>query len=172
MSAVSAATVDPPAKPHPSTETFLYAEFRSAFAYLTIYDAERRALGVDPESGERVDEIPNASITHNLSEDLLILDPTGVYTFVFTSGGNTAFQLFVSKATNTGSVSVGRRYNGTLNVGYSTSLHINVNDMVLTPQVTNVNTELAPIAGIILAILGFVGVIAAVVIVRRKWSEA
>ncbi|MGD0177173.1 MAG: hypothetical protein ABSC50_10155 [Candidatus Bathyarchaeia archaeon] len=172
VSTVSAATVDPPPKPTPSTETFLYAEFRSTFAYLTIYDAQERALGVDPQSGKRVEEIPNASITHNSSEDLLIVNPTGEYVLVLTAGGNTAFQLFVSKATNTGSVSVGRRYNGTLNVGYSTSLHINVNDMILIPQVTNLSTELAPVAGIILMLLGFVGVIAAVLILRRKRSDA
>ena len=172
VSTVSTATIGPPPKPNPNTETFLYTEFRSVYAYLTIYDPKERALGVDPQSGNRVDEIPNASITHNSSEDLLIVNPSGVYVLVLTAGGNSAFQLFVSKETNTGSVSVGRHYDGTLNVGYSMSLHFNVDDMILIPQVTNLNTELAPVAGIILTLLGFFGVIAAVLIIRRRRSDA
>lgn len=172
VSKVSAEAVDPPLAPTPSTQTYLYAEFQSTFAYLTIYDIEQRALGVDPQSGLRIAEIPNASVTHNSSEDLLIVNPSGDYTLVLTAGGNTAFQLFVSKTANTGGVSLARHYKGTLNVGYSTTLHLNVNDMILTPQVTNLSTELAPIAGIILTLLGLLGIIAAVLIVRRKRPDA
>ncbi|MGA2972026.1 MAG: hypothetical protein ABSE39_05305 [Candidatus Bathyarchaeia archaeon] len=168
VSAISAGVVDPPPMPNPRTETYLYAEFRSLYAYLTIYDAEQRALGVDPQSGKRVEEIPNASITHNSSEDLLIVNPSGEYELVLTSGGNTGFELFVSKVTNTGGVLVGRHYNGTVNVGYSKSLHLSVSDMNLIPQETNLSTDLAPIAGIVLTLFGLVGVVAAILILRRK----
>jgi hypothetical protein len=172
VASVSTDTVAVPTGPMPGTETFLYAEFHSTYAYLTIYDAARRALGVDPQSGKRVQQIPNASITHNTSEDLLIVNPSGEYELVLTAGGNTAFRLFVSKATNTGGVSAAREYNGTLNVGYSIRLHLNVNDMTLIPEVRNLSTELTPIAGIILTLAGLVGTIAAVLILRRKRSDA
>lgn len=172
LSTVSSGVVQPPQKPTPYSETFLYAQLQSSYAYLTIYDTAQRALGVDPQSGKRIQQIPNASITHNSSEDLLIVNPTGEYTLVLTSGGNTPFQLFISKATNTGVVMAANYYNGTLNVGYSTKLHLNVNDMILNPQSSKLDTELAPVAGIVLTFLGLVGTIAAVLVLRRKRSDS
>jgi len=160
--------VGPPTIPNPHAETYLYAELRSLFAYLTIYDEEQRPLGVNPQTGKVVEEIPNGSITHNSSEDLLIVNPTGEYELVVTSGGNTGFELFVSKATNSADVLASQQYNGTLNVGYSMNFRLNVNDMNLTPQVTTLNTALAPIAGIIVALLGLVGAITVILILRRK----
>jgi hypothetical protein len=168
VSDITTGIVDPPQMPNPRSETYLYAEFRSLYAYLTIYDAEQRALGVDPQSGKQVDEIPNASITHDSSEDLLIVNPSGEYVLVVTSGGNTGFELFVSKATNSAGVLASRQYNGTLNVGYTTNFHLTASDMNLIPQVTNLNTDLAPLAGIIVALLGLVGAITAILFLRRK----
>jgi len=168
VSAIAAGVVGPPTIPNPHAETYLYAELRSLFAYLTIYDEEQRPLGVNPQTGKVVEEIPNGSITHNSSEDLLIVNPTGEYELVVTSGGNTGFELFVSKATNSADVLASQQYNGTLNVGYSMNFRLNVNDMNLTPQVTTLNTALAPIAGIIVALLGLVGAITVILILRRK----
>lgn len=157
-----------PALPNPRAETFLYAEFRSVYAYLTIMDAQRRALGVDPESGKRVEDIPNSSITHNSSEDLLIVNPIGEYELVITAGGNTAFALFLSKTSNAGSDLGTRYYNGTLNIGYSKHLHLDVEKMNLSSQESPSTTSLFPVAGIILALGGFIGIIAAILFLRRK----
>ena len=168
VSDITTDIVDPPPMPNPRSETYLYAEFRSLYAYLTIYDAEQRVLGVDPESGKQVNEIPNASITHNSSEDLLIVNPSGEYELAVTSGGNTGYELFLSKATNNAGVLASRQYSGTLNVGYSTSFHLTVSDMNLIPQVTTLNTDLAPLAGIIVVLLGLVGAITAILFLRRK----
>ena len=168
VSAIATGVVGPPTIPNPPAETYLYAELRSLYAYLTIYDEGQRPLGVNPQTGKLVEEIPNASITHNSSEDLLIVNPTGEYELVVTSGGNTGFELFVSKATNSAGVLASRQYNGTLNVGYSMNFHLTVSDMNLIPQVTNLNTALAPIAGIIVALLGLVGAITAILFLRRK----
>jgi hypothetical protein len=168
VSAIATGIVDPPTLPNPPAETYLYAELRSLYAYLTIYDDMQRPLGVNPQTGKLVEEIPNASITHNSSEDLLIVNPTGQYELVVTSGGNTRFELFVSKATNSAGVLASGHYNGTLNVGYSTNFHLTVSDMNLIPQVTNLNTDLAPIAGIVLALVGLLGVITVILFLRRK----
>jgi len=168
VSAIATGVLSPPTIPNPPAETYLYAELSSLYAYLTIYDEEQRPLGVNPQTGKLIEEIPNASITHNSSEDLLIVNPTGEYELVVTSGGNTRFELFVSKATNNAGVLASRQYKGTLNVGYSTNFYLTVSDMNLIPQVTNLNTALAPIAGIIIALLGLVGAITAILILRRK----
>jgi hypothetical protein len=168
VSAIATGVVGPPTIPNPAAETYLYAELRSLYAYLTIYDEGQRPLGVNPQTGKLVEKIPNASITHNSTEDLLIVNPTGEYELVVTSGGNAGFELFVSKATNSAGVLASREYNGTLNIGYSMNFRLTVSDMSLIPQVTNLNTALAPIAGIIVALLGLVGVITAILFLRRK----
>jgi hypothetical protein len=167
-SAIATGIVDPPTIPNPPAQTYLFAELRSLYAYLTIYDEGQRPLGVNPQTGKLVEEIPNASITHDSSEDLLIVNPTGEYEFVVTSGGNTGFELFVSKATNSAGVLASRQYNGTLNVGHSMIFRLTVNDMNLIPQVTTLNTALAPVAGIIVALLGLVGAITVILFLRRK----
>jgi hypothetical protein len=160
--------VAPPPLPNPYLETYLYAELRSVFAYLTILDAQKRTLGIDPESGKRIEDIPNSSITHNSSEDLLIINPIGQYELVITAGGNTAFDLFVSKTSNAGNILGTRNYNGTLNVGFSEHLHLNVDSMNLSPEESVSNKYLLPIAGIVLALAVFVGMVAAVLFLRRK----
>ena len=171
VSALASGVVGPPTVPNPPVETYLYAELRSLYAYLTIYDEEQRPLGVNPQTGKLVKEIPNASITHNSSEDLLIANPNGEYELVITSGGNTGFQLFVSKATNSGGVIASQQYNGTVNVGYSMNFHLNVSDMNLIPRATNLNTALAPISGIIVMLFGLVGAITAILFLRRKRAD-
>lgn len=168
ISTVSDEAVNPPVLPDPSAETYLYIEFRSGYAYVTVYDGGHRALGIDPQSGKKIEDIANSSITHNSSEDLLIVNPTGEYDIVITSAGNTAFELFLSKATNTGSLLGTQRYNGTLNIGFSKALRFSVGDMKLSLQNPGVASDLFPITGIILSLLGFVGVMAAILFFRRK----
>lgn len=168
ISAIGTEVASPPAVPNPTPETFLYAELRSLYAYLTIYDERQRQLGIDPQTGKLAEEIPNASITHDSSEDLLIVNPVGEYRLVVTSGGNTWFQLFVSKANNSRGVFASRQYNGTMNVGYSMSFLLTVSDMNLIPQATNLITSLAPVAGIIIILLGLAGVIAAILLIGRR----
>jgi hypothetical protein len=131
ISGISEASVAAPKLPNPHQETYLYAEFSSTYAYLTILDSGKRALGVDPQSGKTVEAIPNSSIAHDSSEDLLIVNPEGQYTLVITAGGNTAFNLFLSKATNTGFEFGTRNYNGTLPIGYSASLRLDADSMNL-----------------------------------------
>ena len=98
------------------------------------------------------------------------MNPNGEYELVITAGGNTAFDLFVSKSTNTGVVLGTRSYNGTLNVGYSKHLHLNADNMNLSSEV-DLSTALLPIAGIVVALLGFIGIIAGVLFFRRKRVE-
>ncbi len=171
ITAISGEAVAPPQLPTPRKETYLYAEFRSVYAYLTIYDAEQRGLGVDPQSGKRIEEIPNSTILHNSSEDLLVMNPSGRYEFLVTAGGNTAFNLFVSKSTNTVNVPVSRNYSGTLNVGYFKTLNLDAENMTLTPEVSNLSSALLPIAWILMALLGFTAVIGAVFFFRRKHTD-
>ncbi len=166
--AVSEREVTAPPLPNPSLETYLYAELRSVYAYLTILGAQKRALGVDPESGKRVEDIPNSSITHNSSEDLLIVNPIGQYELVITAGGNTAFNLFLSKTSNAGNDLGTRSYNGTLTVGYSEHLHLNVDNMNLSSEDSASTAYLLPVAGIVLALMSFIGTIAAILFLRRK----
>jgi len=168
ISAISAGVVDRPHLPDPIAETYLYAEFRSLYAYLTIYDAKQRALGIDPQTGNRVEGIPNASITHNSSEDLLIVNPNGTYELVITAGGNTAFHLFVSKATNIGNALVARHHDGTLGVGQTEHLFLTSGDMSLALEKATISTILQPIAGIVVALAGFIAIIAAVLFFCRK----
>ena len=165
---VSEREVAAPAFPNPSIETYLYAELRSVYAYLTIFDGQRRALGIDPESGKRVEDIPNSSITHNSSEDLLIVNPMGQYELVITAGGNTAFGLFVSKTSNAGNDLGARSHNGTLNVGYSEHLHLNADNMRLSSEESVSTAYLLPVAGIVLALMGFIGIITTILFLRRK----
>lgn len=172
ISGISAEEAETPRMPSPRTEDFLYVEFRSTYAYLTIYDAEQRALGVDPQSGQRIDEIPNASITHNSSEDLLLVNPTGQYELVVTSGGNSVFELFVSKANNVGGPLVSRGYKDTLDIGYTKRVSLDVSDMNLVPQEANLSTDLAPISGILLAFIVLAGMITAILFLRRKRIES
>jgi hypothetical protein len=171
ISDISAGEVKAPQMPRPRTEDFVYIEFRSSYAYLTIYDAEQRALGVDPQSGLRIQEIPNASITHNSSEDLLLVNPSGMYDLLVTSGGNTAFELFVSKVNNVGGPLVSRDYKDKLNVGYTKRITLNVTDMNLVPQQANLNTDFTPISGIILTLIALAVVITAILFFRRKRVE-
>ncbi len=168
ISTLNEGVAAPPDLPNPRPETYLYAEFRSVYAYLTILDAQRRPLGVDPGSGKRVEDIPNSSITHNSSEDLLIVNPIGEYELVITAGGNTAFDLFVSKTSNTGSDLGTRYYNGTLNIGYSKHLHLDVGNMNLSSQESAPTTALLPVAGILLSLASFIGIIAGILFLRRK----
>jgi hypothetical protein len=137
---------------------------------LTLYDQDQKALGVDPLSGKRVEQIPNSSSFHDSSEDLLIVNPAGEYDLVITSGGNTGFDLFLSKATNTGDSIASRHFSGTLNIGYSERLRLVSESMGLSPETSKLAIEILPVAGIVAAILAFVGFIAAIVIVHRKHS--
>jgi hypothetical protein len=171
ITAVSGEAVAPPQLPSPMKEIYLYAEFRSVYAYLTIYDAEHRGLGVDPQSGRRIEEVPNSTILHNSSEDLLVMNPRGRYEFLVTAGGNTAFNLFVSKSSNTVNVPVSRNYSGTLNVGYVKTLNLDAENMTLTSEVSNLSSALLPITGILMALLGFTAAIGAVFFFRRKHTD-
>lgn len=171
ITAALSQAIVPPALPMPRLEIFLYAEFKSSYAYLTIYDAMHRGLGVDPGTGKRIADIPNSSITHNSSEDLLIIDPSGAYELLLTAAGNTAFKLFLSKTSNTGDFLGSQTSNGTLNIGYSKQLHLDVSNMELNSAESNLKTELLPIAGIMIALVVFVSIIAGYLYVRRKHVE-
>jgi len=171
ISSISNDEVNPPSLPNPQSETYIYAQLSSLFAYLTIYDEEQRALGVDPQTGKAVEQIPNSSITHNSSEDLLIVNPVGGYELVITAAGNTRYDLFVSKTTNTGTFLASQRDNGTLTIGYSERLRLNSVDMKLSPETSNLAMDVLPVSGIAAALLGFVGLIVVVLYLRRKHSE-
>ncbi len=171
ISGLSGGVVASPELPDPREETYLYAEFRSVYAYLTILDGKERALGVDLQSGKPVVDIPNSSMTHNSSEELLIINPIGEYELIITAGGNTQFRLFLSKTSNTGSELGTRSYNGTLNIGYSTSLHLDADKMSLSSEQSVSTAYLLPVAGIVLALVGFIGVITAILIFRRRHAE-
>jgi hypothetical protein len=171
ISDISTVESEAPLMPNPQIENLLYVEFRSAYAYLTMYDAEHRALGVDPKSGQRIQEIPNASITHDSTEDLLLVNPAGVYELLVTSAGNSAFELYVSKVTNVGGLSVSRDYKDRLNVGYTKRINLDVGSMKLMPQEATLTTNFAPISGIVLTLIALAGLITAILFFRRKRLE-
>jgi hypothetical protein len=171
ISSTSNEQVSSPPLPNPQIETYIYAQLSSFTAYLTVYDEQQRALGVDPQTGERVEQIPNSSITHNSSEDLLIVNPIGGLELVITAAGNTRYDLFVSKTTNTGNFFASQHANGTLTIGYSERLRLNSSDMKLSPETSSVAMDVLPVGGIVVALLGFVGLIAVILYIRRKHTE-
>jgi hypothetical protein len=99
------------------------------------------------------------------------VNPNGTYELVITAGGNTAFHLFVSKATNIGNVVVARHHDGTLGVGQTEHLLLTFGDMSLAPEEATLSVDLQPTAGIVVALAGFIAIIAAVLFFRRKRDD-
>jgi hypothetical protein len=167
--------------PAPRNENYLYVEFSSTLAYLTVFDSSRRLARIDPQTGRFEATVPNSSLVldsyvpvkdspANLpEEEVLIVNPQGEYQIVVTAGGNTAYSVFLSKLTSTNEVLATNSFAGSLITGDSKSLQVNSSNLALTA-----NTEAAPSSGllsmaaIIITLISFVLVVLALQARRRK----
>jgi hypothetical protein len=169
----------PPVLPAPRNENYLYVEFSSTLAYLTVFDSSRRLAGFDPQTGRFEATIPNSSLVLDSyipvkdspanvpEEELLIVNPLGEYQIVVTVGGNTAYSVFLSKVTSTNEVLATNGFVGSLITGDSKSLLLNSSNLALTAEVTLYPGILSMVA-ITITLGSFVFVVLAVLARRRK----
>lgn len=171
----------PPVLPAPRNETYLYVEFSSTLAYMTVFDSSRRLAGFDPGTGRWEATVPNSSLVLDSyipvkdtpaivpEEELLIVNPQGEYEIVVTAGGNTAYSVFLSKVTSTNQVIATNSLAGSLSTGDSKSLELNSSNLALTP---NPQTTQLPgifsMAAIMITLISFVLVVLSLLARRRK----
>jgi hypothetical protein len=170
----------PPVLPTPKGEIYLYVEFSSTLAYLTIYDNSRRASGIDPQTGHSETAVPNSSLVLDSyipvkdtpanvpEEELLIVDPQGEYQILVTAGGNTAYSVFLSKVTNRNQALATNSFAGSLFTGDSKSLQMNSTDLALTATPQVVYPGIVSMAAVIIALVSFVFVVLVLLARRRK----
>jgi hypothetical protein len=172
-------SVGPPTPPTPRMESYLYIRFSSAFAYLSIYDQSQRVAGIDPRSGKTSALIPNSSVVFSSyvpvkdspvsapEEELLILKPEGTYQIVVTAGGNTVYSIYLVKATNINGPLFSQSYAGSLTIGDSKRLELQVNPLNLSPEALPFSGLLS-VAVIMAALVGLVLLIIGVLAERRR----
>jgi hypothetical protein len=168
VSAISNRTILPPPIPNPVPETFLYIKFDAAIGYLTMYDEEHRGLGFSPQSNKWIKQIPNSSIAFDRSETLLTLNPKGDYELAITAGGNCAFHLFLSKATNVGGNPETRNIKGALNIGDIKHFHLNTDEMDVSASDTALQVALPDLFLILGVGLWFLAILTTLFIFHRR----
>lgn len=180
ISSIKQIEAERPPLPEPRSETYLYIRFDCILCYLTVFDQEQRAAGIDPQSGRPVEEIPHSEIAFSIKysvenstelllapeEELLILNPEGVYEIVITASGNTAFNLFISKAENRAGLLVSHSLAGRISIGESQKFHTDAETVTLAEswQSTGGPISIAPI------IIGLVTLVL-VILWLLKWSR-
>lgn len=179
IAGIMPAETTPPVLPAPRNENYLYVEFSSTLAYLTVFDSMRRLVGMDPQTGRYAATVPNSSLVLDSDipvkdtpanvpeEELLIVNPQGEYQIVVTAGGNTAYSVFLSKVTSTNEVLATNGFAGSLITGDSKSLQMNSSNLALTANVTPPPGILSMTA-IIITLVSFVFVVLALLARRRK----
>ncbi len=109
-----------PFLPNPPHDEYLYVRLITAVGFLTIFDENSRELGFDEVSGQWVQQIPNSTvISSRNTEEIIVMNPKQEYVLVVTAGGNTVFDLFVSRSSNTADVIASVEAGGTLKMGES-----------------------------------------------------
>jgi hypothetical protein len=167
-----------PALPAPRSEQYFYVGFYSALAYLSVYDEPRRVTGIDPQTGQGAATIPNSSLVLSSyipqdspvnapEEELLILNPQGAYEIVVTAGGNTAYNVFMSKTTNSNKVIAAKNLAGSLVIGDSKRYAVQSSDLSLTPEATPI-PGLLGMSGIVAILVAVVFTILGLLALRRR----
>ena len=169
----------PPVLPAPRNEDYLYVEFSSTLAYLTVFDSSRRVVGFDKQTGRFEATVPNSSLVLDSyipvkdtpasvpQEEVLIVNPQGEYQIVVTAGGNTAYSVFLSKATSTNELLATNSFAGSLITGDSKSLQVDSSNLALTAEAT-LALGILSIAAIVITLVSFVIVVLALLARRRK----
>jgi hypothetical protein len=173
--------VNAPVIPTPRHEVYLYVAFYSSFAYLALYDSLHNVVGIDPQSGRPIAAVPNSSLVlgsyipvkdspiNAPEEELLILNPSGTYQIRITAGGNTAYSVFVDKATNANEILATRNLVGSLNTGDSYVFEMDSSNLDLTASsgATTFSGVLS-MGAIIVALVSLVTAICVLLVRRRR----
>jgi hypothetical protein len=179
IAGIMPAEIAPPVLPAPRNENYLYVEFSSTLAYLTVFDSSRKVVGFDPQTGRFEAAVPNSSIVLDSyipvkdtpanvpEEELLIVNPQGEYQIIVTAGGNTAYSVFLNKVTSTNDVLATNGFAGSLLTGDSKSLQMNSSNLAFTAEATLYPGVLSMVA-IIITLGSFVFVVLALLARRRK----
>jgi hypothetical protein len=178
ITGIMLAATAPPVLPAPRNENYLYVEFSSTLAYLTVFDSSRKLAGFNPQTGRYEATLPNSSLVLDSyipvkdtpasvpEEELLIVNPQGEYEIVVTAGGNTAYSIFLSKVTNTNQVIATNSLAGSLLTGDSKSFQLDSSNLVLTANATP--SGILSMAALIIVLVSFVFVVLALLARRRK----
>ena len=148
---------------------YLYLRLFAAIGSLSLYDEQSRELGFDSVSGQWVQQIPNSTIifSHNV-EEIVLMNPNETYTLVIAAGGNTVFNLLVSKSSNTENAVTSVNAEGTLKMGESRTYLLDSANMQLTSHDTGLmNTFRAPDFDLLLLLTVWGVTILSILIVLR-----
>ena len=168
LSSISNNQTSAPTVPSPRDETFLYVKLVLSLGYFAITDQQSRIIGFNAATGAWKQQIPNSSLTFSPpTSELVILDPETAYNLTLIAAGNMKVSLFLSEATNTGAVMLTRNETFNMLMGDTKALHLDVRQLTLTPVETILQTAF-PTFLFVLGILAWVGIIAAILIIRRR----
>jgi hypothetical protein len=169
----------PPVLPSPRNEDYLYVEFSSVLAYMTVYDSSQRIAGIDPRTGRPETTLPNSSLVLGSyipvkdtpanvpEEEILIVNPQGTYQIVVTAGGNTAYSVFLSRATSRNEVLATNSVAGSLIIGDSRKLQMDSSNLTLTDTApVTLSPGLLSMVATIIVLISFV--IAVLLLLARR----
>ena len=160
-----------PTLPSPPHVEYLYARLNIVVGFLALFDEHSRLLGFDSVSGQWVQQIPNSTIIFSRNtEEIIVVNPERIYTFVITAEGNTLFHLFVSKSTNTVRLLASVVAGGTMKMGESRSFVLDSRNMQMKNEDTGFeNTVRAPDFDLIsLLTLWGVSILAILIVLCRR----
>lgn len=124
-----------PTLPNPPRDEYLYVRLIAAVGFLTIYDEHSSELGFDQLSGKWVHQIPNSTVIFSRNrEEIIMMNPNGIYVLVVTAGGNTVFDIFVSKSSNATDKTASVRVEGTLTTGESRTYELDSSSMQMKSE--------------------------------------
>jgi len=160
-----------PALPNPPHDEYLYVRLITAVGFLTIFDEHSKELGFDEVSGQWVQQIPNSTvISSRNTEEIIVMNPKQEYVLVVTAGGNTVFDLFVSRSSNTADVIASVEAGGTLKVGESRTYVLDSDSMQMKNRDAGFeNIIRAPEFDLLLLVtLWVVSILTILIILRRR----
>jgi hypothetical protein len=160
-----------PTLPNPPPVEYMYARLDITVGFLTVFDEHSKVLGFDSLSGQWVKQIPNSTIIFSRNtEEIVVVNPERIYTFVVTAGGNTLFHLFVSKSTNAVRLLASVMAEGTMKMGESRKFVLDSRNMQMKNEDTGFgNTIRTPDFDLIsLLTLWGVSILAILVVLRRR----
>lgn len=181
ITGIMPAEVPPPVLPFPKNDTYLYFEFSSTLAYMTVYDNLQRLTGFNPQTGQWQATVPNSSLVlasyipvkdtpFNVpEEEVLIVNPQGKYQIVVTAGGNTGYSLFMSKTTSTDEDIATNSFGGSLSIGDSKTFQVDSGTLASTVNTVPVfPLGIISMVAVIFTLILFVSLVLALLARRRK----
>lgn len=160
-----------PALPNPPHDEYLYVRLITAVGFLTVFDEHSKELGFDQLSGQWVQQIPNSTVIFSRNtEEIIVMNPKRVYVLIVTAGGNTVFDLFVSKSSSLADVIASVKVGGKLRMGESRTYVLDPSSMQMKNEdVGFENIFRAPDFDLVLLLtLWGVSILTILIILRRR----